>query len=98
MPDLMEEKRKNSAREFAWQFCFQAKHMTLVPSDKTYRRYHLHETHALKAVKTVAAQARIVKNATPHTFRHSFATHLLKAGYDIRTIQELFATAMYAPP
>jgi integron integrase len=89
MPDLLEEKHKNSSREFAWQFFFPARQMTLVSTDNTYRRYHLHETHVQKAVKAAAVQARVVKNATPHTFRHSFATHLLKAGYDIRTIQEL---------
>jgi len=89
MPDLLEDRHKNSAREFGWQFFFPAKQMTPVPGDNTLRRYHLHETHVQKAVKAAAVQARIVKNATPHTFRHSFATHLLKAGYDIRTIQEL---------
>lgn len=89
MPDLLEKKYKNSAREFAWQFFFPAKELTRIPGTKSYRRYHLHESHVQKAVKAAAAKAQIPRKTTPHTFRHSFATHLLKAGYDIRTVQEL---------
>jgi len=76
-------------KEFAWQFFFPAKQLTRVPGTKTYRRYHLHETHVQKAIKAAAVKAQITRKATPHTFRHSFATHLLKSGYDIRTVQEL---------
>ncbi len=89
MPDLLEKKYKNSAKEFAWQFFFPAKELTRIPGTKNFRRYHLHETHVQKAVKAAATKAQIPRNATPHTFRHSFATHLLKLGYDIRTVQEL---------
>jgi integron integrase len=89
VPEPMEKKHKNIAHELAWQFFFPAKELTVIPGTSRLRRWHLHETHVQKAVKASAVKAGIHRNATPHTFRHSFATHLLKAGYDIRTVQEL---------
>jgi len=89
MPGQMEIKYKNSAKEFGWQFFFPAKQLTAIPGEKSFRRYHFHETHVQRAVKTAAIKAQIPRKATPHTFLHSFATHLLKSGYDIRTVQEL---------
>ena len=89
MPGQIEKKYKNSATEFGWQFFFPAIQLTRIPGTRKYRRYHLHSSHVQKAVKEAARKAQIPRRATPHTFRHSFATHLLKAGYDIRTIQEL---------
>jgi integron integrase len=89
MFDLIEKKYKNSARELVWQWFFPAKTLTFVPETSEYRRYHLHERHVQKAIKRAVNKAKLCKRATAHTFRHSFASHLLQANYDIRTIQEL---------
>lgn len=87
--NAIEKKYKSCAKEFIWQWFFPAKTLTLVPEAGEYRRYHLHESHVQKAIKRAANKAKICKRVTSHTFRHSFASHLLQANYDIRTIQEL---------
>ena len=86
---LLEKKYKNIGKELIWQWFFPAKTLTLVPEAGEYRRYHLHESHVNKAIRRSVRKANIMKRVSSHTFRHSFATHLLQANYDIRTIQEM---------
>lgn len=89
MFDAIEKKYKNCAKELVWQWFFPAKKLTTVPDTKEIKRYHFHETHVQVAIKGVVKKLGICKRVATHTFRHSFATHLLQANYDIRTIQEL---------
>jgi integron integrase len=85
----LEKKYKNAARELTWQWFFPAKGLTVVAESNERRRYHIHESALQKVLRTAVKKAKIPKRVTSHTFRHSFASHLLQENYDIRTIQEL---------
>ena len=87
--DAYERKSKNASRQFIWQWLFPAHKLSRVKETGKMKRFHLHETHVQKALRRAVEKACLTKRVTAHTFRHSFASHLLQANYDIRTIQEI---------
>jgi len=89
LPYALDRKYPNASKEWLWQYVFPSDRLSVDPRSNVTRRHHLDENTLQKAVRQAALKAGIHKHATCHTFRHSFATHLLESGYDIRTVQEL---------
>ncbi len=93
LPDALARKWPNAPREWGWQYVFPSGNLSVDPRSGKARRHHMHESGLQKAVKKAAIAASITKKVNCHCLRHSFATHLLESGYDIRTVQELLGHA-----